>query len=207
MLLSVTDFETGKLIDQQFNLNEEIFNIDFNHDLVHQVINAFRAAGRQGTKQNKSRSDVSGGGRKPWAQKGSGRARAGTSRSPIWRKGGVTFAARPRDYSQKVNKKMYRKALACILSEQLRRGNIMVSSSIDVDSHKTKFMVNRLQNFGWDSVTIITDEISENLFLSVRNIPKIYLLDDLSVNPVVLYQSSKLLFSVEALNRLQEQLL
>ena len=206
MLLPITNFKTGEVIEQQMTLSDTVFDVEFNPTLVHQVVNAFQAAARQGTKQNKSRSDVSGGGRKPWAQKGTGRARAGTTRSPIWRKGGVTFAAQPRDYSQKVNRKMYRKALACILSEQLRKGNILVSNEIDIDSHKTKSMVSHLKRYDWDSVTIVTDSISENLFLSVRNIPKVYLLDDLSVNPIVLFQSARLLFSVEALNRLQEQL-
>lgn len=206
MLLPITNFKTGELLEQQLTLADSIFDIEFNSTLVHQVINAFQAGGRQGTKQNKSRSDVSGGGRKPWAQKGTGRARSGTTRSPLWRKGGVTFAAQPRDYSQKVNRKMYRKALACILSEQLRRGNILVSQDIDTDSHKTKNMIDHLKQHGWSQITIVTDSISENLFLSVRNIPKVYLIDDLSINPIVLFQSARLLFSVEALNRLQEQL-
>lgn len=206
MQLPITNFKTGEVIEQQMTLQDTVFDVEFNPTLVHQIITAFQAAGRQGTKQNKSRSEVSGGGRKPWAQKGTGRARSGTTRSPIWRKGGVTFAAQPRDYSQKVNRKMYRKALACILSEQLRRGNILVSNEIDMDTHKTSSMVSHLKRYGWDSVTIITDSISENLFLSVRNIPKVYLLDDLSVNPIVLFQSARLLFSVEALTRLQEQL-
>lgn len=206
MQLQITDFKTGEVIDQQMTLNASVFDIEFNSTLVHQIITAFQAGGRQGTKQNKSRSDVSGGGRKPWAQKGTGKARAGTTRSPLWRKGGVTFAARPRDFSQKVNRKMYRKAMACILSEQLRRGNIMVSENIDSESHKTKSMVDKINHFGWTSVTIITDSVSENLFLCTRNIPRVYLLDELCVNPIVLFQSSRLLFSVEALNRIQEQL-
>ena len=206
MQLQITDFKTGEIGDQQIALNADVFGIEFNSTLVHQIITAFQAGGRQGTKQNKSRSDVSGGGRKPWAQKGTGRARSGTTRSPLWRKGGVTFAARPRDFSQKVNRKMYRKALSCILSEQLRRGNIMVSQNIDADSHKTKEMVQHMKAYGWENLTIITDSISENLFLSTRNIPKIYLLDDLCVNPIVLFQSKRLLFSVEAINRIQEQL-
>lgn len=206
MLLPITNFKTGEVLEQQMTLDATVFDVEFNSTLVHQVINAFQAAGRQGTKQNKSRSEVSGGGRKPWAQKGTGRARSGTTRSPIWRKGGVTFAAQPRDYSQKVNRKMYRKALSCILSEQLRNGNIIVSSDIDTDSHKTQTMVTHLKTFGWDRLTIITDNISENLFLSVRNIPRVYLLDDMSVNPIVLFQSARLLFSVDALTRLQEQL-
>ena len=206
MQVEIKDFKTGEISPEPYKLNEAIFDMEFNPTLVHQIINAFQAAGRQGTKQNKSRSEVSGGGKKPWAQKGTGRARAGTSRSPIWRKGGVTFAAKPRDYSQKVNRKMYRKALSCILAEQLRRGHIMVAENIDADTHKTKWMLERIKHFGWDSVTIITDVVSENLYLSARNIPKVYLLDDLCVNPVILYQSSKLLFSVGALNKIQEQL-
>lgn len=206
MLLPITNFKTGEVIEQQMTLDAAVFDVEFNSTLVHQVINAFQAAGRQGTKQNKSRAQVAGGGKKPWAQKGTGRARSGTASSPIWRKGGVTFAAQPRDYSQKVNRKMYRKALACILSEQLRKGNILVSNDIDSDSHKTQPMVAHLKQCGWDRVTIITDSISENLFLSVRNIPRVYLLDDMSVNPIVLFQSARLLFSVDALTRLQEQL-
>lgn len=206
MHVQIKDFKTGDIIEQPYVLNDAIFGLEFNATLVHQVITAFQAAGRQGTKQNKSRSDVSGGGKKPWAQKGTGRARAGTSRSPIWRKGGVTFAARPRDYTQKVNRKMYRKALACILAEQMRRGHIAVAQNIDADSHKTKWMLDRINHHGWSGVTIITDTVSENLYLSTRNIPKVYLLDDLCVNPVVLFQSSQLLFSVEALNKIQEQL-
>lgn len=207
MDLVITDFYTAAPTEEKFSLDPAIFELEYNEPLVHQVIEAFRAGARQGSKQNKSRSDVSGGGRKPWAQKGSGRARAGTSRSPLWRKGGVTFAARPRDFSQKVNRKMYRKALACMLAEQFRLGHVFVANNIDGPSRKTKDFVACFQRHGWDQVTIISNEISENLYFGIRNIPRVYLLDSSSVNPLVLFQSERLLFSVEALSAIQEQLL
>lgn len=145
-------------------VSETTFGRDFNEALVHQVVVAYAAGARQGTRAQKTRSDVSGGGAKPWRQKGTGRARAGTIRSPIWRKGGVTFAARPQDHSQKVNKKMYRGALKCILSELVRQDRLMVVESFAVEAPKTKELKAKLAELNIDDALIVTAEVDENLF-------------------------------------------
>ena len=154
-------------------VSEVAFGKDFNEPLVHQVVTAFLAGARQGSKAQKNRSDVSGGGRKPWRQKGTGRARAGTIRSPIWRGGGKTFAAVPRDHSQKVNRKMYRGALQCIMSELVRQERLVVVDEFTVDSPKTKTVAAKLKDMELSSVLIVTDDVDENLFLASRNLPKV----------------------------------
>ena len=206
MDMLLTNFGSKTKAKSKVALNDAVFGLDFNEPLVHQVIVAYQAGQRQGSKSNLSRSEVSGGGKKPWRQKGTGRARAGTSSSPIWRSGGVTFAAKPRDFSQKVNRKMYRKALCCILSEQARQGHLHVSKELKLSDHKTKTMITALANHQWDGVTIVVDDIDENIFLASRNIPKVHVVDVRDVNPLILFHSKDLLFTESAAKKLEEQL-
>ena len=167
-------------------VSEATFGREFNESLVHQVVVAYAAGSRQGTRAQKTRSDVSGGGAKPWRQKGTGRARAGTIRSPIWRSGGVTFAARPQDHSQKVNKKMYRGAMKSILSELVRQERLQVVEEFAVSQPKTKELVNKLKDYDMKDVLIITNEIDENLFLAARNLHKVDVRDVAAIDPVSL---------------------
>ena len=187
-------------------VSEVAFGKEFNESLVHQVVTAFLAGGRQGSKAQKSRSDVSGGGKKPWRQKGTGRARAGTIRSPIWRSGGVTFAAQPRDFSQKVNRKMYRGALRCILSELVRQERLVVVDSISVDAPKTKMLASQLKEMQLSNVLIITNTEDPNLYLSARNIPHVEVSDVQGADPVSLISYEKVLITVDALKQFEEVL-
>lgn len=178
----------------------------FNEDLVHQAVTAYLSAGRQGTRGQKTRAEVRGGGKKPWKQKGSGRARAGSSRSPIWRSGGVTFAATTQDHSQKLNKKMYRAAMRCILSELSRQGRLLVVDSIDVDSPKTKLLKEKIQSVMVESLLIVSDSVSENLYLSARNIPNLDVRDVTSTDPVSLVGFDKIMMTVSAVKKFDEVL-
>jgi large subunit ribosomal protein L4 len=182
------------------------FAVDFNEGLVHQVVTAFLAKARQGTKRQKNRSDVRGGGAKPWAQKGTGRARAGTSRSPIWTGGGQTFAARPRDYSQKVNKKMYRAAMRSVLSELVRQDRLILVDSLNLETPKTKDLVAKLKemNVG-DNVLLLVKGYKENICLASRNLPKVDVLDLREVNPVSLIRFDKVVATVKAVKELEER--
>ncbi len=186
------------------SVSEVAFGREFNQDLVHQAVVAYMAGSRQGTKAQKTRSEVSGGGKKPWRQKGTGRARAGTIRSPIWRGGGVTFAAKPRDFDQKLNKKMYRAALQCILSELNRQDRLIVVESFDVDAPKTKALVQKLAQFDLSDVLIVTEEMSENLFLASRNLHKVGVTDVQGVDPVSLIGFDKIVVTVPALKKFEE---
>jgi large subunit ribosomal protein L4 len=186
------------------SVSEVAFGREFNQDLVHQAVVAYMAGARQGTKAQKTRAEVSGGGKKPWRQKGTGRARAGTIRSPIWRGGGVTFAAKPRDFEQKLNKKMYRAALQCILSELNRQDRLIVVESFDVDAPKTKSLVQKLAQYDLSNVLIVTEEISENLYLASRNLHKIGVSDVQGVNPVALIGFDKVVVTVPALKKFEE---
>lgn len=187
-------------------VSEVAFGKEFNEPLVHQVVVACMAGARQGSKAQKSRSDVSGGGKKPWRQKGTGRARAGTTRSPIWRSGGVTFAATPRDYSQKVNKKMYRGAMRCILSELVRQDRLVVVEGFSIEEPKTKLLVAKLKELGLSRALIISDSIEENLYLSARNVPHVELCDAQAADPVSLVAHDKVLITVGALKKFEEML-
>lgn len=189
-------------------VSDAVMGVEFNEGLVHQVVNAFLAGARAGTKAQKSRSDVSGGGAKPWRQKGTGRARAGTSRSPIWRSGGVTFAAKPRNFRQKVNKKVYRKAICCILAELNRNEKLQVVDGIHLESSKTKDFVGYLAKYQQDkeNVLIITDELTENLYLSSRNVPDVCVIDSNEVNPYLLMKFKKVIVTEKALAQIEEQL-
>lgn len=185
-------------------VSEAAFGIEFNQDLVHQTVVAFLAGARQGTRAQKNRSDVSGGGRKPFRQKGTGRARAGTTRSPIWRSGGVTFAAQPQDHSQKLNRKMYRSAMRSILSELARQDRLVVVEEFDVDAPKTKNLVGKLGELGLSEVLIVTEEVSNNLYLSSRNLHKVDVRDAAAVDPVCLINFEKVLVTVPALKKFEE---
>ncbi|MFC6634503.1 50S ribosomal protein L4 [Microbulbifer taiwanensis] len=187
-------------------VSEVTFGREFNQDLVHQAVVAYMAGARQGTKAQKNRADVSGGGKKPWRQKGTGRARAGTIRSPLWRSGGVTFAAEPRDHSVKLNKKMYRAALRCILSELARQERLVVVESFDVDAPKTKQLVSKLAQFDLADALIVTEEVSENLYLAARNLHKIDVRDVQAIDPVSLIRFDKVVVTVSALKKIEEVL-
>jgi large subunit ribosomal protein L4 len=191
---------------ESVEVSEVTFGREFNEALVHQVVVAYMAGARQGTKAQKTRSDVAGGGKKPWRQKGTGRARAGTIRSPIWRGGGATFAARPRDFSQKVNRKMYRGAMCSILSELIRQERLVVVEEFTIDAPKTKGLLARLAELSLGSVLIVTENVDENLYLSARNLKDVDVLDVAATNPVSLLSHEKVLITVAALKQFEAQL-
>ena len=202
LALALPGNETGEKI----SLSDETFGREYNEPLVHQSVVTYLAGARQGTVQQKTRSEVRGGGRKPWRQKGTGRARSGTIRSPIWRGGGVTFAARPQDYSKKLNKKMYRGAMQCILSELIRQDRLIVVNEFAVESHKTKDLVTKLKDYDLDNVLIVSDQIEENLYLAARNLHKVDVLDVSGLDPVSLIGFDKVLITVPALKKAEEML-
>lgn len=187
-------------------VSAETFGLEFKEALVHQVVTACMAGARAGTSQQKTRSDVSGGGIKPWRQKGTGRARAGTSRSPIWTGGGVTFASRPRNYTQKINRKMYRVAMRSILSELVRQDRLVAVESIGVASPKTKELAGKLADMGLNKVLIVTDAADENLYLAARNLPGVAVCDAASADPVSLIGFDKVLMTTAALVKIEERL-
>ena len=191
---------------KDIKVSEATFGRDFSEALVHQVVTAYMAGARAGTKAQKTRSEVSGGGKKPWKQKGTGRARAGTIRSPIWRGGGVTFAAVPRDHSQKVNRKMYRAGIQAILSELVRQDRLVVVDTFDLAGPKTKELLEKLAGLEFTTGLIVTSEISENVFLASRNIPGVYVLDVEGLDPVSLVGSEKVIMTVDAVEKVQEWL-
>jgi len=196
----------GKGSTGQVSVSEEIFARQFNEALVHQVVTAYLAGARQGTRAQKRRSDVNGGGKKPWRQKGTGRARAGTIRSPLWRGGGVTFAARPQDHSQKVNRKMYSGAMRSILSELIRQERLVVVDDFTPESPKTKETVARLKELGLDNVLIVVSELNINLLLGSRNLKNVAVVDVHTIDPVALIGFEKVLFTVPALKMAEEML-
>lgn len=187
-------------------VSEATFGLEFNEALVHQVVVAYAAGARQGTRAQKTRSEVSGGGAKPWRQKGTGRARAGTSRGPIWRSGGVTFAAKPQDHSQKVNRKMYRGAIKSILSELIRQERLIVVENFAVETPKTKELVAKLNALELKDVLIVTPEVDENLFLSARNLYKVDVRDVDGIDPVSLVGFEKVLMTASAVKQIEEML-
>jgi large subunit ribosomal protein L4 len=192
--------------DKGVEVSEQTFARQFNDALVHQVVVAYMAGGRQGTRAQKTRSEVNGGGRKPWRQKGTGRARAGTIRSPIWRGGGNAFAAKTRDFSQKVNKKMFRGAMRSILSELVRQDRLVVVEDFASESHKTKEVASKLNELSLSNVLIVVEEFNENLFLGARNIKHVEVVEVSSINPVNLIGYEKVLFTVAALKKTEELL-
>jgi len=187
-------------------VSESNFAREYNEALVHQVVTAYLSGARQGTRAQKTRSEVAGGGKKPWRQKGTGRARAGTIRSPIWRSGGVTFAAKPQDHSQKVNRKMYRAAMRSILSELARTDRLMIVEALDVEQPKTKLLVETLKGYGVDNVLIVADNVDKNLYLASRNLHKVDVRDVEGVDPVSLIAFDKVMITVDAVKKFEEAL-
>jgi len=194
---------TGKASKKVVTVSEANFGRQYSPSLVHQVVTAYLAGARQGTRANKSRADVAGGGIKPWRQKGTGRARAGTMSSPIWRSGGVTFAARPRDFSQKLNKKMYRNAMKSILSELVRQDRLLVVENFKVDTLKTKELVEKLDALALDNVLIVVGETDNNLTLASRNLHKVQIAAAKDINPVSLVGSEKVLVTADAITQIE----
>lgn len=188
------------------SVSELTFGREYNQDLVHQTVVAYMAGSRQGSKAQKNRAAVSGGGKKPWRQKGTGRARAGTIRSPLWRSGGVTFAAQPRSFEQKLNKKMYRAAMRCILSELNRQERLLVVEEFDIDAPKTKALVQKLEQWSLNDVLIVSEDVAENLFLAARNLHKVDVRDVQGLDPVSLIRFEKVVVTVSALKKLEEAL-
>ncbi len=187
-------------------VSEVTFGREYNETLVHQVVVSYLAGARQGSKAQKTRAEVRGGGRKPWRQKGTGRARAGSIRSPIWRGGGRAFAARPRDHSVKVNRKMYRAAMQCILSELVRQDRLMVVDDISIAETRTKALLAQLALWTADDVLLLTDEVDTSLYLSARNLPKVGVLDVHGIDPVSLLRHERVIATAGAVRRLQEVL-
>lgn len=185
---------------------EAAFGAEFNEALVHQVVTAYLAGARAGTKAQKNRAAVRGGGAKPWRQKGTGRARVGTIRSPIWVGGGRTFAASPRDHSQKVNKKMYRAALRSIVSELARADRLVIVEKLEIDAPKTRLLAGKLAEMELDNVLILNEAFDEKLFLAARNLPDVGICDAASIDPVVLLRFEKVLITLPALKLIEERL-
>ena len=188
------------------SVSDVTFAREYNEDLVHQVVTAYMAGARQGTRGQKNRAAVSGGGKKPWRQKGTGRARAGTIRSPIWRGGGVTFAAQPPHHGQKVNRKMYRAAMQSIMSELARQDRLMVVESLDLEAPKTKLLVKQLSEYGVQNVLIVSAEVDENLYLAARNLHAVDVLDVEGVDPLSLIGHDKVMITVDAVKKFEELL-
>ena len=192
--------------DNTLQVSEAAFGHKFNEALVHQVLTAYRNAARAGTKAQKSRAEVRGGGRKPWAQKGTGQARAGSSRSPIWVGGGRTFAAKPRDFAQKVNRKMYRGAIRAMLSELARTERLLVTDAIPLSAGKTKLLANQLKAWSLTSVLIVVEASDEKLYLAARNLPHVEVIEVPALNPLALVAYDKVLMTVGAVKLIEERL-
>ena len=191
---------------QAIEVSERTFGGEFNETLVHQAVVAYMAGGRQGTRAQKTRAEVTGGGKKPWRQKGTGRARSGSSVGPIWRGGGVTFAAKPQDHSQKLNKKMYRAALRSILSELVRLDRLVVVEDFAVEAPKTKALLGKLNGMGLTDVLIVTEAVDQNLYLAARNLPHVDVRDVQGTDPVSLIAFDKVLVTVSAVKKFEELL-
>ena len=192
--------------DQKVAVSDAIFDRAYNKALVHQVVTSYMNTARQGTKAQKTRAEVSGGGVKPWKQKGTGRARAGTSRSPLWRKGGVIFAAKPRDFEQKVNRKMHRAAMAVVLSQLVREGRLIIVDQFDVASHKTKDLVSQLKKMDLTDVLIVVPEVNEKMYLAARNVYGLDVRDAYDIDVVSLVAYKKVLMTADVLKSVEEKL-
>ncbi|MWN05968.1 MULTISPECIES: 50S ribosomal protein L4 [Gilliamella] len=191
---------------QALSVSETTFGREFNEALVHQVVVAYASAARQGSRAQKTRAEIAGSGKKPWRQKGTGRARAGSVKSPIWRSGGVTFAAKPQDHSQKVNRKMYRGALKSIFSELVRQERLVVVETFTVEAPKTKLLTQKLNDMNLNDVLIIASEVDENLFLAARNLHKVDVRDVAGIDPVSLIAFDKVVITVDAVKQVEEML-
>ena len=190
----------------ELQVSEAAFGREFNEALVHQVVNAYRAAGRAGTKAQKTRAEVRGGGKKPWSQKGTGQARAGSSRSPIWVGGGRAFAAKPRSFEQKVNRKMYRGAIRAMLSELARTERLVVAEQLALEAPKTRLLAGQLKSWSLESVLIVVEALDEKLFLAARNLPHVELIEAAALNPLSLMRHDKVLMTVGAVKMVEERL-
>src|ERR1700749_4381051 len=190
----------------ELQVSDAAFGQQFNESLVHQVITAYRNAGRSGTKAQKTRAEVRGGGKKPWSQKGTGQARAGSSRSPIWVGGGRAFAAKPRSFEQKVNRKMYRGAIRSLLSELGRTDRLRVTESIPLEAPKTRLLANQLKSWSLEKVLIVVEATDEKLYLASRNLPHFEVLEVKALNPLSLASYEKVLMTVAAVKRVEERL-
>lgn len=191
---------------KEVKLDPQIFEQAYNQPLIHQVVNAYRAAARAGTASKKTRSEVRGGGRKPWRQKGTGNARAGTIRSPIWRGGGMAFPPKPRDFSQKVNTKMYRQAIRSILSELHRQDRLVFIDTFVVESHKTKEFLKQCEPFGLTKGMIVTDNVDRNLYYAANNVPHVTVMDAHALDPISLIKAEKVLITQASLKLIEERL-
>ncbi|MCX8601484.1 MULTISPECIES: 50S ribosomal protein L4 [unclassified Gilliamella] len=191
---------------QALSVSETTFGREFNEALVHQVVVAYASAARQGSRAQKTRAEIAGSGKKPWRQKGTGRARSGSIKSPIWRSGGVTFAAKPQDHSQKVNRKMYRGALKSIFSELVRQERLVVVENFTVEAPKTKLLTQKLNDMNLNDVLIICSEVDENLFLAARNLHKVDVRDVAGIDPVSLIAFDKVVITVDAVKQVEEML-
>ena len=206
MELEVKSFVDGEIPSGSISLSDQVFGQEFNESLVHQIVVAYLAGGRQGSKGQKTRAEERGGGKKPWRQKGSGRARAGSSRSPLWRSGGKSFAATPRDHGQKVNRKMYRAALRSIFSELVRQERVTVLADFSLESPKTKNLLEKLSGIQEQKILIVTLEFENNLYLASRNLIGVDVLEADSVDPVSLVGSERILVTLSALKKIEEAL-
>ncbi|QTM69032.1 50S ribosomal protein L4 [Buchnera aphidicola (Hormaphis cornu)] len=193
-------------IDKKITVSDVVFNSKFNEGLIHQIVTSYLAGSRQGTKAQKSRAEVSGSGKKPWRQKGTGRARVGSIRSPIWRSGGVTFSSKPRDYSQKINKKMYKGALRSILSELIRKKRFIIFEKFSISSPKTQVLLKKLRNVTLEDVLIITKVFNNNLFLASRNLYKVDVKPVNAIDPLSLIKFQNVIITVNAIKILEETL-
>jgi len=196
-----------KLVNgSELQVSEAAFGQKFNETLVHQILTAYRNAGRAGTKAQKTRAEVRGGGKKPWSQKGTGQARAGSNRSPIWVSGGRTFAAKPRSFEQKVNRKMYRGAIRSMLSELARTERLVVTDGISLEAPKTKLLANQLKSWSLESVLIVVEATDEKLYLAARNLPHVEVIETSALNPLALASYDKVLMTVGAVKLIEERL-
>lgn len=204
MKVKVLNLKTKKSTSKDFS--DKVFAREYNESLVHQITTSYMAGARSGSKAQKNRSAVSGGGKKPWKQKGTGRARAGTSRGPIWTGGGVTFAAKPRDYSKKVNKKMYKGAISCILSELLRSKRLQVIDDFNITKANTKGIIRLIKSLNIDDVLLMPEELDENLYLSSRNLYNVGVCDTNSINPVSLICYKNVVATESAIRKVEATL-
>ena len=204
MDIQLQSFDGSKV--GNITVSDSLLDREYNESLVHQVVTAYLAGARSGTVAQKTRSEVRGGGRKPFAQKGSGRARAGTIRSPLWRSGGTTFAAKPRDYSQKVNRKVYRNAMCTILSELRRKDALVIVDKIDIDTPKTKDLLAKVSGLGLKNALIVTENAVGNLALASRNLYNLAATDAAHINPVALLRFEKVVISEDSVRKLEESL-
>jgi large subunit ribosomal protein L4 len=195
-----------KAADSKVSVSDDTFGKEFNESLVHQVVVTYLAGARQGSVKQKTRSEVRGGGKKPFRQKGTGRARAGSTRSPLWRGGGKTFAAVPQDHSKKINKKMYRGAMRCIVSELIRQDRMIIVDDFKLDDHKTKGLLSKLSDFDLQNVLIVSEQVDKNLYLAARNLHQVDVVDADAVDPVSLIGFDKVLVTVPALKKLEGML-